>query len=91
MTCGLACTAAGVPSAIFWPKSSTVTTSHTDITTSMWCSIRISVMPCSRILRMMTTSSLMSGAVRPAAGSSSSSSSGLSASARAISSRRCLP
>ena len=31
-------------------------------------------MPCSRILRMMAISSLMSGAVRPAAGSSSSSS-----------------
>ena len=35
-------------------------------------------MPCSRILPMMATRSLMSGAVRPAAGSSSSSSCGSS-------------
>ena len=39
-------------------------------------------MPWSRILRMIAISSLMSGAVRPAAGSSSSSSFGSSASAR---------
>ena len=51
MTFGSACTAAGAPSAIFWPKSSTVTVSQMHITTSMWCSIRITVMPCSRILR----------------------------------------
>src|SRR6218665_3093867 len=70
MTFGWACMSAGRPSAIFWPKSSTRTWSQMPITTSMWCSIRIPVMPWSRILRMMATSSSMSGAVNPAAASS---------------------
>ena len=45
-----ACTSAGVPSAIFWPKLSTAMRSVTAITSSMWCSISSTVTPLSRTL-----------------------------------------
>src|SRR5690349_16490230 len=45
ITAGSFCTAAGVPSAIFRPRSRTTTWSEISITTPMSCSIRTTVTP----------------------------------------------
>src|SRR6185436_4428406 len=45
MTSGFLCTSAGVPSAIFRPKSSTTTLSDTCMTRLMWCSTSRIVRP----------------------------------------------
>src|SRR5262249_27700613 len=91
ITAGSAWTSAGVPSAIFFPKSSTVTRWETLIPMSMWCSISSTEIPAAAILRISSAMASISFDVRPAAGSSSSSNPGDSASARAISSRRAWP
>ena len=79
------------PSAIFSPKSSTATRSHTPMTRPMSCSMRTTVRPESRIWRMSSISARFSDGFMPAAGSSSSSTLGPVAMARAISRRRWSP
>ncbi len=61
------------------------------MTTFMSCSMRMIVMPSSRIRRMRPMRAAVSCGFMPAAGSSRKSSVGSVASARAISRRRCEP
>ena len=74
---GSVCTSAGVPSAIFLPKSMATTLSETDITRLMWCSTSSTVTFCvSRMRRIWPRSTSTSSWLSPAAGSSSRSSFG---------------
>ncbi|KAG1271885.1 hypothetical protein G6F64_015566 [Rhizopus arrhizus] len=61
------------------------------MTRSMWWSISRMVRPMPLSLTIRSVSWSVSAGFRPAAGSSSSSRSGMAATARAISSRRCKP
>src|ERR1700730_328640 len=92
MTSSLRCTSAGVPSAILRPKSRATTRSHTDMTRFMWCSTSSTVTwRSSRMRRIRRPRPSTSTWLRPPAGSSSSNSLGLTASARASSTRFCQP
>ena len=91
ITFGWRFTSSGVPSAMSLPPSSAVTTSHSCITTSMWCSMRTMLMPRCWTRRMISTCRTTSGWARPAAGSSRMRTSGFRASARAISRKRWAP
>ena len=77
MTCGLARTSAGAPSAMTSPWSSTVIRSLMPMTTRMSCSMSRTVSPSSaRSLRMKSVISRVSLVFMPAVGSSSRSSFG---------------
>src|SRR5436190_7619698 len=92
MTAGLVRTSAGVPSAIVRPKSRTCTRSAMLITRPMWCSTSSTVRSKSACsLRMNAARSWTSSWLRPPAGSSRRSSRGEDASARASSTRFCVP
>ena len=92
MTLGSFCTSAGVPSAIFRPKSSTTTLSEMPMTSCMWCSTSSTVSPkWSRNPLIVAPRWSTSAWVSPDAGSSSSSSVGLAAIARASSMRLSVP
>src|SRR5207237_1337315 len=87
MTAGCCWMSAGLPSAIRLPWSRTAMRSETRITSDMSCSMRTTVMPSRRILRMMPSSSTFSVGFMPAAGSSNSTRCGVGASGPAISAR----
>ena len=91
ITWGARATSAGVPSAMTRPLASTVTRSHSDITSPMLCSMMTTVTPLPRMERTISLSCRTSSPLSPAAGSSSSSSRGRRAMARAISTRRWVP
>src|SRR5713101_1471773 len=83
MTEGWLLISAGVPSAITCPKLRTTTRSQVDITTLISCSTsRTDIFRSSASLRMRSTSSPVSTASRPAAGSSSIKTEGAAATAR---------
>ncbi len=86
-TSGSSITAAGSPSASRLPKLMTSRRSATASNACTTCSIHTIVTPCSFTRWISSTSSCVSGSVRPPAISSSSSSFGRVASARASSSR----
>src|SRR6266508_1572053 len=74
MTCGFAFTTAGMPSAIFSPRSSTTTRREMSMTTLMSCSIRMMVVPHSSLTsRMKRAISSFSSMFIPPMGSSRSS------------------
>src|SRR4029450_8034141 len=88
MTRGLARTSSGVPSAIFWPMSSTATRSEVSIPTLMSCSIRITVTPHSSLTsRTKRAMSSFSSWLHPPIGSSRSRIFGASARGRPSSTR----
>src|SRR5258708_7065105 len=92
MTAGLRWTSAGVPSAIFLPKSSTTTRSEMPITNAIWCSTRSIVTfssVCTRRISRDVEST--SSWLIPPAGSSRSKSRGRETSARASSTRFWRP
>src|SRR5450759_409680 len=72
ITAGFPCTSAGVPSAIFRPKSRTTTRSEIPMTKPMLCSTRRTVMPSSEWMRRTRRAiSATSSWLMPPAGSSS--------------------
>ena len=68
MTAGLSRISAGVPSAILRPNSRTTMRSVTPITSLMSCSMRRTVYPWSRTLRISSMSLAFSAGLKPAAG-----------------------
>src|SRR2546422_383981 len=81
----------GVPRAITLPKLSTVTRSHSSITSRTLCSMSSTARPSFATSRTSRATAAASFGFMPAVGSSSSTSLGCAARARAISTRRCSP
>jgi hypothetical protein len=92
ITAGSRCTSAGVPRAMRWPKSMTMTRSARSMTRRMSCSTMIIAMcSWSRMSRMKRAMSSVSSAFMPATGSSRRSRTGSIASARPSSIRFLMP
>src|SRR5690606_20896538 len=90
MTAGSAAIAAGLPSAIFWPKDSTRMRLHKRMMARIWCSTTTKVMPdSSRSARIRSSRASISASLSAAMTSSSSSTLGAVQSARASSTRAC--